>query len=73
MLISSKFHKRSTEVSIKTRSSPASFSFKGQAVKHNCENNGLVHSPKVGNLIMRIEYYQRLDWVIKLIVYINIT
>ena len=34
MLISSKLHKKSSEVSIITRSPPASFSFKGQATKH---------------------------------------
>ena len=34
MLISMNLHKKSGEVSIKTRSPPASFSFKGQATKH---------------------------------------
>ena len=34
MLISTNLHKKSSEVSIKTRSPPASFSFKGQATKH---------------------------------------
>ena len=34
MLISRNLHKKSSEVSIKTRSPPASFSFKGQATKH---------------------------------------
>ena len=44
MLISSKFHKRSSEVSIKTRSPPASFSFKGQVTKHTTVKiNGLLH------------------------------
>ena len=33
MLISSNLHKKSSEVSIKTRSTPASLSFKGQASK----------------------------------------
>ena len=34
MLISTNLHMKSSEVSTKTRSSPASFSFKGQATKH---------------------------------------
>ena len=34
MLLSINLHKKSSEVSIKTRSPPASFSFKGQATKH---------------------------------------
>ena len=34
MLISRNLHKKSSEVSIKTRSPPASLSFKGQATKH---------------------------------------
>ena len=34
MLISSNLHKKSREVSIKTKSPPASFSFKDQATKH---------------------------------------
>ena len=34
MLISTNLHKKSSQVSIKTRSSPDSFSFKGQATKH---------------------------------------
>ena len=34
MLISTNLHKKSSEVSIKTRSSPDSFLFKGQATKH---------------------------------------
>ena len=34
MLISSKLLKESSEVSIKTRATPASLSFKGQATKH---------------------------------------
>ena len=34
MLISSNLHKKSSEVSIKTRSPRASFSFKGQATQH---------------------------------------
>ena len=34
MLISKKLLKKSSEVSIKTRSTPASLSFKGQATKH---------------------------------------
>ena len=34
MLISSNLHKKSREVSTKTKSPPASFSFKGQATKH---------------------------------------
>ena len=34
MLISTNLHKKSSEASIKTRSPPASFSFKGQATKH---------------------------------------
>ena len=34
MLISSNLHKKSREVSIKTKSPPASFSFQGQATKH---------------------------------------
>ena len=33
MLISTNLHKKSSEVSIKTRSPPASFSFKGQPTK----------------------------------------
>ena len=34
MLISRNLHKKSSEVSIKRRSTPASLSFKGQATKH---------------------------------------
>ena len=34
MLISNNLHKKSTEVSIKTRSTPASLSFIGQVTKH---------------------------------------
>ena len=34
MLISRNLHMKSCEVSIKTRSTPASLSFKGQATKH---------------------------------------
>ena len=34
MLISRNLHMKSSEVSIKTRSTPASLSFKGQATKH---------------------------------------
>ena len=34
MLISRNVHKKSSEVSIETRSTPASLSFKGQATKH---------------------------------------
>ena len=34
MLIRWNLHKKSSEVSIKTRSTPASLSFKGQATKH---------------------------------------
>ena len=34
MLISRNLHVKSSEVSIKTRSTPASLSFKGQATKH---------------------------------------
>ena len=34
MLISTNLHKKSREVSIKTRSPPASFTFKGRATKH---------------------------------------
>ena len=34
MLISRNLHKKSSKVSIKTRSTPASLSFKGQATKH---------------------------------------
>ena len=34
MLISRNLHKKSSEVSIQTRSPPASLSFKGQATKH---------------------------------------
>ena len=34
MLIGRNLHKKSSEVCIKTRSSPASFSFKGLATKH---------------------------------------
>ena len=34
MLISRNLHKKSSELSIKTRSTPASLSFKGQATKH---------------------------------------
>ena len=34
MLISRKLHKKSCEVSIKARSTPASLSFKGQVTKH---------------------------------------
>ena len=34
MLISSNLHKISSEVSIKTRSAPASLSFEGKATKH---------------------------------------
>ena len=34
MLISRNLHKKSIEISIKTRSPPASFSFKSQATKH---------------------------------------
>ena len=37
MLISGNFHSKSNEVSIKTRSTPASLSFKGWATKHNCK------------------------------------
>ena len=38
MLISMNLHKKSSEVSIKTRSTLASFSFKGWATKHKCKN-----------------------------------
>ena len=34
MLISGNLHKKSCEVSIKARSTPASLSFKGQVTKH---------------------------------------
>ena len=34
MQISKKLHKKSSEVSVKTRSTPVSLSFKGQATKH---------------------------------------
>ena len=34
MLISSNLHKKGSEVSIKTRSTPASYSYKGQATKN---------------------------------------
>ena len=34
MLVTRNLHKKSSEVSIKTRSPPASLSFKGQATKH---------------------------------------
>ena len=34
MLITRNLHKKNREVSVKTRSPPASFSFKGQAAKH---------------------------------------
>jgi len=34
MLISSNLHKKGSEVSIKTRSTPASLSYKGQGTKH---------------------------------------
>ena len=34
MLIGRNLHEKNIEVSIKTRSPPASFSFKGQATKH---------------------------------------
>ena len=34
MLMSRNLHQKSSDVSIKTRSPPASFSFKGQATKH---------------------------------------
>ena len=37
MLISRNLHMERSEVSIKTRSTPASLSFKGQATKHNCK------------------------------------
>ena len=49
MLISSNLHKESSEVSIKTRSLPASLSFKGQAsgqpaVKWSIPEDGLVRA-----------------------------
>ena len=37
VLISSNLHRKSIKVSIKTRSPPASFSFKGQATKYTTE------------------------------------
>ena len=42
MLISRNLHKKNSEVSIKARPPPASFSFKGQATKHNCKMLNLV-------------------------------
>ena len=37
MLISRNLHKKSSEVSIRAKSTPASLSFKGQETKHNCK------------------------------------
>ena len=42
MLISSNFHKKGSEVSIKKRSTPAALSCKGQAIKHTTVKNGLL-------------------------------
>ena len=41
-LISKNVHKKRSEVCIKTRSPPASFSFKGQAIKHTTVNGLLL-------------------------------
>ena len=42
MLISTNLHMKSSEVSTKTRSPPASFSFKGQATKHTTVTQFLI-------------------------------
>ena len=47
MLITWNLHKKSNEVSIKTRSTLASFRFIGLVTKHNCE---MVHSSSLGIL-----------------------
>ena len=44
MLISRNLHKKSKEVSIKTRSIPASLSFKGQATRHTTVKWSVVKS-----------------------------
>ena len=43
MLISRDLHKKNREVSNKTRSPPASFSFKGQANKHRTVKWSIIH------------------------------
>ena len=43
MLFSTNLHKKSSEASIKTRSPPASFSFKGQATKHTIVKWSITH------------------------------
>ena len=50
LLISRNLHNKSSEVSIKTRSTPASVSFNGQATKHNCKMVYLVYADQ-NNLI----------------------
>ena len=47
MLISRNLHKKNNEVSIKTRSHPASLSFKGQATKHTTVKWSAVNYNKV--------------------------
>ena len=44
MLISRNLHKKRSEVSIKTGSTPASLSFRGQATKHTTVQCKMVHS-----------------------------
>ena len=45
MQISTNLHKKSSEVSIKTRSPPASFSFKGQATKQATVKWSITRAP----------------------------
>ena len=69
MLISTNLHKKSSEVSIKTRSPPASFSFKGQPTKRTTvkwsietkiDIRKLSHENLVWQLINSNNYYVNL-------------
>ena len=52
MLISMNLHKKSSEVSIKTKSPPVSLSFKGQATKHTTVKWSIAH--KSSSMLLEI-------------------
>ena len=51
MLITRNLHKKGSEVSIKTRSPPASLSFKGQATKHTIVKWSIEHLSSYAHVV----------------------